>query len=192
MTEIDLSDKLNKKWLHPTGKPVEKPVQEMTLRVKSGNPYRDDGGRFGHGSGQLADVLEVKTGTAYYHGTSSDNATSMVKHGFNLDLSTKGDHESPYGLFLSKRKTSDDDHSAGTYGDTIVKVTAKKKLYLLDGLSQTWTDTMGTSRGAKDSAKWAKKLAKAGYDGIDDGNGELVIWNTDKLSFNLIKKKAKK
>lgn len=156
-----------------------------------GNPNHDPDGKFGTGpSGGSKlnipkDSISVAPGVTYYHGTSKENAKSLIEHGYDQKRNKKGFAESPYGLFLSKSNLSEDDHSAGTYGDTIVKVSPQSRLTLLDGLSDTWSTTMGSSKSSSDSSKWAKVLAKDGYDGIDEGNGELVIWNTKDLKFTI-------
>lgn len=148
------------------------------------NPNRDSDGKFGTGSNSLKDSKKIKKGTVFYHGTTKDNAKSILENGYDQKLNQKGYAESPYGLFVSRSKESNSDHAAGSYGDTILNVKVDKNLTLLDANSQTWLDTMGQSRSAKESAVWADKLKKIGYDGIDENNDELLIWNTEKVSFS--------
>lgn len=142
---------------------------------------RDARGRWtdGSGSGSLPGLVIDKKGTVYYHGTSKENAESILENGFDNTKNTKGYAESEYATFLSRSAGADSDHSAGVYGDTIIKVRATRDIKFLDGDSQTWYDTMGQSKGADDSAKWVKELAKRGYDGIAESNGEITLWNTD-------------
>ena len=136
----------------------------------------------------MADSIDVSNKDTFYHGTSKADAESLLKNGFNPKLSSKGKNaESPYALFASTDKGSTfGDHSAGNYGDgTVVHITPKSNAKLLDGQSKTWMETMGKSRGAKESAQWAKELQKRGYDGIKEANGEVTIFNHDK--FNITK-----
>lgn len=132
-------------------------------------------------SGSLKDVVTDKKGTIYYHGTSKANAESIRQHGFDNSKNTKGSAESPYATFLSRSNKNTDDHSAGSYGDEIVEVKATESINYLDADSDTWYKTMGQSKSAKDSAEWADKLNKMGYDGISDPNGEITLWNTSKV-----------
>lgn len=130
------------------------------------------------------DAIVADTDTEFYHGTTPQNAQSLLEGGFDVDKNTKGYAESPYAFFMSTSSDSDSDHSAGSYGDAVVTVKPKEPLNLLDGSSQTWNDTMGQSMGAEDSAEWAKKLSDMGYDGIQEANGEVMVWNTDKLEIS--------
>jgi len=52
---------------------------------------------------------------------------------------------------------------------------------MLDSNSRKWLETAGTSRNMKETQEWHKKLAKEGYDGIVEGNGEIIIFNPDKF-----------
>lgn len=143
---------------------------------------------------ELPDAIRAGKKDVYYHGTTKSDAESMLKTGFNPKLSAKGKHtESPYALFVSKDKGRlAGDHSAGNYGDgAIVKVTPNTDVKLLDGQSRTWVDSMGQSRGAKDSAEWVKKLQKRGYDGIQEANGEITIFNPSKFTISEVSPKVK-
>lgn len=142
----------------------------------------------------LPDVIQAGKEDVYYHGTTKSDAESMLKTGFNPKLSVRGKNtESPYALFVSKDKGRlAGDHSAGNYGDgTIVKVTPNTDVKLLDGQSRTWVDSMGQSRGAKESAEWAKKLQRQGYDGIQEANGEITILNPSKFTISEVSPKVK-
>ncbi len=138
----------------------------------------------------LPDTIKASNKDTYYHGTTKADADSLVKNGFNPKASAKGKNvESPYALFASTDKGSKyGDHSAGTYGDTTVEIKPKGEVNLLDGQSKTWLDTMGQSKGAKDSAKWAKELKNRGYDGIKEASGEITILDPSK--FQISKPKA--
>jgi len=52
---------------------------------------------------------------------------------------------------------------------------------MLDSNSRKWLETAGTSRNMKETQEWHKKLAKEGYDGIMEPNGEVIIFNPDKF-----------
>jgi hypothetical protein len=131
----------------------------------------------------LPDSVKLEPKDALYHGTTKENAESIVKNGFNTSLNKKGYAESPYAMFASVDDgTKLGDHAAGSYGDTVLEVRPKQTVQLLDSNSKKWLDTMGTARGADDSAEWAKKLSAEGYDGIKEPSGEIVIFKPEKFN----------
>lgn len=141
----------------------------------------------GSGGKNIPDSINIGKNDVFYHGTTAKDAQSLTDNGFNPKLSTKGSSvESPYALFASKDSGSQfGDHSASNYGDgTILEVRPKADANLLDGQSKTWLETMGKSKNAIDSAKWAKELQKRGYDGVQEGNGEVTIFNHDKFDIS--------
>lgn len=87
-------------------------------------------------------------------------------------------------MYASTTKDNLSDHSAGTYGKSFVEIRPKGEIKILDGNSREWMETMGTSMGREDSAKWVKKLKNMGYDAIKESNGEVTILNPDKFSFS--------
>lgn len=139
--------------------------------------------------GGLPDSIKIGKNDKFYHGTTQEDAASIVKSGFNPSLSKgklSGNQESPYALFASKDSGSlYGDHSASTYGNTTVELKPKSNAVMLDGNSQTWLDTMGRSKSVEESAMWADKLRKMGYDGIIEPNGETTVLNSNKFNFNL-------
>ena len=141
------------------------------------------------GKAAPADSITMTAKDTVYHGTSPKDATSLMANGFNPAKSAKGDSvESPYALFASRTAKAGDDHSAGTYGKSIVPISPKSDVHMLDANSQTWADTMGKSKGAADSARIAAELKAKGYAGIIEQNGEVTILDPSK--FNIGKRGA--
>ncbi len=52
---------------------------------------------------------------------------------------------------------------------------------MLDMNSTKWAQTAGSARNSTETIEWHKKLAKEGYDGIMESNGEVIIFNPDKF-----------
>ena len=44
---------------------------------------------------------------------------------------------------------------------------------MLDMNGRKWMETAGSSKNMKETQEWHKKLAKEGYDGIMETNGEV-------------------
>lgn len=126
----------------------------------------------------------------FYHGTTKADAESLVKNGWDPELSAKGKNkEAPYALFTSTEKSGNSDHFAGTYGDTIVEVKPKtgEEIKILDAGPewQKYNDTFGSARNSAESAEWAKKLKDEGYDVIKEVSGETVVLSPEKFNYNI-------
>ncbi len=123
-----------------------------------------------------------------YHGTTEKNAKSILKSGWDVSKNTKGQAESPYALFASKSTLSTSDHSAGSYGSSILKITPKKnsKIKTLD--SNGWYETLGKSKNAQETKNIVSNLKKQGYDVVIDPSGEYIILNPSKFEFSKAKK----
>lgn len=125
----------------------------------------------------------------FYHGTTKADAESLVKNGWNPDLSTQSYKEAPYALFTSTERGSNSDHFAGTYGDTVVEVKPKQgeAIKVLDQGPdwQKYNETFGSSRNTKESAAWAAKLKEEGYDVIKEVSGETVILSPEKFDYSI-------
>lgn len=60
----------------------------------------------------------------------------------------------------------------------------KSEAKMLDMNSTKWRETAGSSKNMKETQEWHKKLAKEGYDGIMETNGEVIIFNPDKFKIS--------
>jgi len=108
-------------------------------------------------------------GEPYFHGTNQKNLESFRESGYDIAKNAKGYAESPYALFTT-RNASD----ASMYGQ-VTELYPVEKIKVLDGAGKEWAETMGTSRGAEESARWAEVLKKRGYDVIEHGNEQVIL-----------------
>lgn len=134
----------------------------------------------------LPDSIKVGSKDVYYHGTTAKDAESIIKNGWDTKLSSKGnDVESPNAISASTNTdVSYGDHSAGNYGDgTVLKIIPKQDANLLDGNSETWQKTIGQAKNRSELIEASKKLKDMGYDGVQERNGEVTIFNPDKFKF---------
>lgn len=118
-----------------------------------------------------------------YHGTSVDNADSILKNGWDVSKNKKGFAEAPEAMYLSADAGKAGDHSAGTYGETLLEVSPKKGQKLNVASEEAWYQTLGKSKGGKETAEITAKLQKSGYDAIIDPSGEIIVLNPSKFTF---------
>lgn len=118
-----------------------------------------------------------------YHGTSPENADSILKNGWDVSKNKKGFAEAPEAMYLSADTSKAGDHSAGTYGKALLEVTPKKGENLKVVSQEGWYQTLGKSKGGKETAQITANLQKEGYDAIIDPSGEIIVLNPKKFNF---------
>ena len=111
-------------------------------------------------------------GSPLYHGSNKQDLLSIEKYGFDVNRSSKGKNtESPYALFTTREPNS----IYVADGTKPVEFYPVEGIKILNQSSKKWAETMGRSRGSKESAEWAKKLKAEGYDLIESGNEQMVL-----------------
>lgn len=149
------------------------PAVPKTVQVSDEILGRIDIPEKGTSVGELPDTL--------YHGTTKENAESIVANGFDSSLNTKGFAESPYAVFASVAEDGLDDHSAKTYGEAVLRLRARAGEQLNVLSEEGWYSTLGKSRGGRESEQIAEALRQAGYDAVRDPSGEVIILNPNKF-----------
>ena len=110
-----------------------------------------------------------------YHGTMKENADSIMKHGIDTGLNTKGFAEAPDSFYAAPTV-----QEASMYGDNILQVKPKQEVKTLSVSSREWADTVGKSRNAEESKLARDELRKRGYDAVHYGD-EVEILNPEKF-----------
>jgi hypothetical protein len=110
-----------------------------------------------------------------YHGTTKENAESIMKNGIDTSLNTKGFAEAPDSFYAAPTV-----NEASMYGDSILNVKPKQEVKTLSVTSQEWADTVGKSRNAQESKLARDELRKRGYDAVHYGD-EVEILNPEKF-----------
>lgn len=110
-----------------------------------------------------------------YHGTTKENAESIMKNGIDTSLNTKGFAEAPDSFYAAPTV-----QEASMYGDNILQVKPKQKVKTLSVSSREWADTVGKSRNAQESKFARDELRKRGYDAVHYGD-EVEILNPEKF-----------
>lgn len=110
-----------------------------------------------------------------YHGTTKENAESIMKNGIDTSLNTKGFAEAPDSFYAAPTV-----QEASMYGDNILQVKPKQEVKTLSVSSQEWADTVGKSRNAQESKLARDELRKRGYDAVHYGD-EVEILNPEKF-----------
>lgn len=191
MKQIKIKDPANINWLREIATPRfkkpknKKAVQEQTISVKSGNPYRDGSGRFGSGGA-------ASTNEELYHGTTSVAAQAIEKDGF--DISKRGDNSLSDGMFGAGIYLTNKKSLAGQYGDALVKVTINPKIKIAtyDDPTKYFKDMHGI-RGSDEITKYFTSKGYGGLRLIDSDVGdEIVIFNPKDVVFQSVDKKGKK
>ena len=110
-----------------------------------------------------------------YHGTTKENAESIMRNGIDTSLNNKGFAEAPDSFYAAPTV-----QEASMYGDSILNVKPKQEVKTLNVSSQEWADTVGKSKNAQE-AKFARdELRKRGYDAVHYGD-EVEILNPEKF-----------
>lgn len=116
-----------------------------------------------------------KAGDVLYHGTSKENAESMMKNGIDTSLNKKGFAEAPDSFYAAPTV-----QEASMYGNNILQVKPKQEIKTLSVSSQEWADTLGKTRNSKEAKLARDELRKRGYDAVHYGD-EVEILNPEKF-----------
>ena len=110
-----------------------------------------------------------------YHGTTKENAESILKNGIDTNLNKKGFAEAPDSFYVAPTV-----QEASMYGDAILRVEPTQKVKTLSVSSEEWAKTIGKSKNAQESKLARDELRKRGYDAVHYGD-EVEILNPEKF-----------
>lgn len=110
-----------------------------------------------------------------YHGTTQENAESILKNGIDTKLNKKGFAEAPDAFYVAPTI-----QEASMYGDSILKVEPTQKIKTLSVSSEEWANTIGKSKNAQESKLARDEIRKRGYDAVHYGD-EIEILNPEKF-----------
>lgn len=110
-----------------------------------------------------------------YHGTTKENAESILKNGIDTSLNKKGFAEAPDSFYAAPTV-----QEASMYGNSILKVKPTQEVKTLSVSSEEWAQTIGKSKNAQESKLARDELRKRGYDAVHYGD-EVEILNPEKF-----------
>ncbi len=127
---------------------------------------------------ELIDVARANKETLekdLYHGTTKENADSILKNGIDTSLNKKGFAEAPDSFYVAPTV-----QEASMYGNNILKVKPTQEVKTLSVSSEEWAQTVGKSKNAQESKLARDELRKRGYDAVHYGD-EVEILNPEKF-----------
>ena len=110
-----------------------------------------------------------------YHGTTEENADSILKNGIDTSLNKKGFAEAPDSFYAAPTV-----QEASMYGNSILNVEPTQEIKTLSVSSEEWAQTIGKSKSAQESRLARDELRKRGYDAVHYGD-EVEILNPEKF-----------
>ncbi len=100
-----------------------------------------------------------------YHGTTKENAESILENGIDTSLNKKGFAEAPDSFYAAPTV-----QEASMYGNSILKVKPTQEVKTLSVSSEEWARTIGKSKNAQESKLARDELRKRGYDDVHYGD----------------------